>query len=82
MGLQLEVDHLRIAPTIPADWDSYKVHYRFRDTVYHITIQRIGEEASGELIRTRVDGVESPDARIPLVDDRQEHFVEVHLLSD
>jgi cyclic beta-1,2-glucan synthetase len=43
LGLQLEVDHLRIAPCVPADWDSYKIHYRYRETVYHITVRRVGE---------------------------------------
>ncbi|HEX9627229.1 MAG TPA: glycosyl hydrolase family 65 protein, partial [Acidiferrobacterales bacterium] len=78
LGLQREVDHLRIAPCVPADWDSYKIHYRYRDTVYHITVKRIGEP-SGQITRVRVDGAERPDTRIPLVDDRRERFVEVDL---
>jgi cellobiose phosphorylase len=78
LGLQLEVDHLRIAPCVPADWDSYKIHYRYRDTVYHITVKRVGEP-SGQVTRVRVDGAERPDARIPLVDDGRERFVEVDL---
>jgi len=93
LGLQLEVDHLRIAPCIPAHWDSYKIHYRYRETVYHITIKRVGEQ-TGQVIRVTVDGaavegagvegaivsgVARPQGRIPLVDDRQEHYVEVVL---
>ena len=78
LGLQLEVDHLRIAPCVPTDWDSYSIHYRYRETVYHITVRRAGEP-SGQPTRTTVDGVERPDARIPLVDDHREHHVEVHL---
>ena len=78
LGLQREVDHLRIAPCVPTAWDAYKIHYRYRDTVYHITVRRVGE-ASGQVIRVRVDGTERPDTRIPLADDRREHFVEVDL---
>ncbi|MDT8385681.1 MAG: glucoamylase family protein [Gammaproteobacteria bacterium] len=78
LGLQLEVDHLRIAPCVPADWESYKIHYRYRETVYHITVKRVGEP-SGQVSRVTVDGTERPDTRIPLIDDRQEHFVEVEL---
>jgi cellobiose phosphorylase len=78
LGLQLEVDHLRIGPRVPADWDSYKIHYRYRDTVHHITVKRIGEP-SAQVSRVRVDGAECPDTRIPLIDDRREHFVEVDL---
>ena len=78
LGLQLEVDHLRIAPCIPADWDSYKIHYRYRETFYHITVKRVGEQPAHE-IRVTVDGVEQHDARIPLIDDRQDHHVDVDL---
>ncbi len=88
LGLQLEVDHLRIAPCIPAHWESYKIHYRYRETVYHITVKRGGEK-SNQVIRVTVDGAvlngagvdgaERPQDRIPLVDDRREHYVEVDL---
>jgi cellobiose phosphorylase len=77
LGLNLEVDHLRIAPSMPGDWDSCRIHYRFHDTVYHITITRVGEERQST--RMTVDGAECPGARIPLVNDRREHFVEVAL---
>lgn len=81
LGLQLEVDHLRIAPCIPADWETYTIHYRYRETVYHITIRRVGEQ-TGQAIRVTVDGA-VPDGVgigvIPLVDDRREHHVEVVL---
>jgi cyclic beta-1,2-glucan synthetase len=87
LGVQLEVDHLRIAPCIPDHWQSYKIHYRYRDTVYHIDIRRVGEQ-SGRVMRVSVDGVTTDgsvgdDGRlhgmIPLVDDRQEHHVVVEL---
>jgi cyclic beta-1,2-glucan synthetase len=88
LGLQLESDHLRIAPCIPAHWDSYKIHYRYRDTFYHITIKRVGEQPAHE-IRVTVDGVPvngtgvegtgRPQGMIPLMDDRREHNVEVDL---
>ncbi len=80
LGLQREGDHLSIAPCVPTDWDSYKIHYRYRDTVYHITISRIGEP-SGQGARIMLDGNVCPDDRIPLADDHQEHFVEVALGS-
>ena len=88
LGLQLEVDHLRIAPCIPAHWESYKIHYRYRETFYHITVKRVGEQ-SEHVIRVTVDGAVingagvdgtgRPQGMIPLVDDRREHHVEVDL---
>ena len=84
LGLHLEADHLRIAPCVPADWESYKVHYRFRETVYHITIKRVGkksEQVSGITLDGSVlhDACQDGAGHIPLIDDRMEHQVEVAL---
>jgi len=88
LGLQLEVDSLRIAPCIPGHWESYKIHYRYRETVYHITVRRVGEkpeQVSGVTVDgvvlegVGVDGAGRPRGIIPLVDDRREHQVEVEL---
>jgi len=77
LGLRLDVDKLRIAPCLPAEWKGFTLHYRYRDTFYHITVVQIGDE-HGETSVT-VDGVEQQDKAIQLVDDRQDHKVEVHL---
>ncbi len=38
LGLRLETDRLYFEPCLPAEWDSYKINYRFRDTMYFIKI--------------------------------------------
>jgi cyclic beta-1,2-glucan synthetase len=75
LGLRLDVDRLHFAPCLPADWKGFKVHYRFRETVYHIDVLQMHAE-NGEMT-VIVDGIEQNDKFIPLVDDRQEHSVEV-----
>jgi cellobiose phosphorylase len=75
LGLRLEVDKLRFAPCLPADWQRFKVHYRYRETVYHITVTQPRDAGSAKGVI--VDGVQQNDTAIPLVDDRQEHTVEV-----
>jgi len=77
LGLRLEVDKLRFEPCLPADWESFKVHYRYRKTTYHITVLQTPAD-SGETSVT-VDGIEQHNKAIPLVDDRQEHSVEVRI---
>jgi cyclic beta-1,2-glucan synthetase len=73
LGLKLEVDKLRFAPCLPADWKGFKVYYRYRETVYEIDVrQQAGEEARTIVA---VDGEERQDAAIPLVDDRRNHLV-------
>ncbi|MHB1398182.1 MAG: GH36-type glycosyl hydrolase domain-containing protein [Trichloromonadaceae bacterium] len=78
LGLHLEVDQLRIAPCIPAHWPGYKVRYRYRETIYHLTISN-GVEPAAPGRRITLDGVAIEGAAIPLVDDRRDHQVEVSL---
>jgi cellobiose phosphorylase len=76
LGVRLEADRLWINPRLPSAWNSFKLHYRHRDTFYHISVRRAGPEAA-QPARVVVDGREQPDATIHLVDDRQEHTVEI-----
>jgi cellobiose phosphorylase len=88
LGLNLEVDHLRIAPCIPANWQSYKIYYRYLETTYHISIKRVDEQMKNSIC-VLVDGTEVNtddekitgrlQGQIPLANDRKEHFVEVKL---
>jgi len=77
LGLRLEVDKLRFAPCLPSDWTAFKMHYRYRATVYHIGVLQT-QTGSSELSVT-VDGVEQRDKAVPLVDDHREHSVEVRV---
>jgi len=79
LGLRLEMNTLRIAPCLPADWSGFKLHYRYRETVYHIAVTQL-PAGKGET-RVTVDGVEQPNPLIPLVDDRREHAVEARISS-
>jgi cellobiose phosphorylase len=77
LGLRLEVDKLRLAPCLPAEWKGFTLHYRYRETRYHITVLQVS--AGNDETSVAVDGVEQPDKVIPLVDDNQEHSVEVKI---
>jgi cellobiose phosphorylase len=76
LGLRLETDKLYFAPCLPKEWESFKMHYRYRETVYHISVLQTNNGSTASVI---VDGVEQPDNVIPLLDDRQEHSVEVRI---
>ena len=80
LGLRLDVDKLHFAPCLSADWKAFKLHYRYRETVYHIVVSQT-QAAAATAMRVTVDGVERPDKIIPLIDDRQDHVVEVRLYA-
>jgi cyclic beta-1,2-glucan synthetase len=79
LGLRLEVDKLYIEPCLPADWETYKVFYRYRETVYNITILQIQSNDIDPSVT--VDGVKIDDKSIFLVDDRQVHSIEVRIVQ-
>ena len=45
LGVRFEVDKLRLNPRLPRAWESLKLHYRYHDTFYHITVKRIGRKS-------------------------------------
>ncbi len=75
LGIQLKVDRLSFEPCLPEEWNSFKIHYRYRETFYHITIVRAG--ASDNVVSVAVDGIKREDKFLPLFDDRAEHLAEV-----
>jgi cellobiose phosphorylase len=76
LGVELAVDELRFTPKVPLEWKSFKLDYRYRETVYHIACSNVSG-AWKVPPKIFLDGSEQPGAALKLVDDRQEHFVEV-----
>jgi cyclic beta-1,2-glucan synthetase len=79
LGLRLEAAKLFIEPCLPADWVTSKINYRYRETLYRITLTKTkGVDTKQTII---LDGAECPDKFIPLSDDHKEHLAEVNLYS-
>ncbi|OFZ84215.1 MAG: cyclic beta 1-2 glucan synthetase [Betaproteobacteria bacterium RBG_16_66_20] len=74
LGLRLTADRLQFAPCLPADWQGFQLHYRYRETLYHITVRQVSDDNG---IAVSVDGVVQSEPAIPLADDRLDHQVEV-----
>jgi cellobiose phosphorylase len=73
--VNLEGENLRLAPVFSGKWPGYKIHYRYRQTTYHIAITRLAPD-SVEPNSLRLDGQPIEGNLLPLKDDRQEHHVE------
>ncbi len=78
LGLQREADKLRCAPCIPADWESFKVYYKYKNTPYHILVAQVHNT---EELKVTVDGVEQSELLITLIDDGAEHHVEIRVMG-
>jgi cyclic beta-1,2-glucan synthetase len=73
-GLDRRADRLSIRPCLPPDWKQCLLHYRFRETVYHISYR---QTSTGDATRVLADGEAQPDQTVTLQDDRAEHHIEV-----
>lgn len=80
LGLSLEQNRLTFAPCLPHQWQECKIHYRYHETVWHITMTQAAE-ATGEL-QLVVDGALQEEPVLALVNDLREHWVEVRLGGD
>ena len=75
LGVSREADRLRFAPCLPANWPSCEIRYRYGETIYRITLRH--GSTPDVPASVHVDGIVRPERSVPLVDDRQEHIVEV-----
>ncbi len=75
LGLRLEADKLFIEPCLPGEWQYYKMHYIYRDTLYRISVTQISE--GNPALVFILDGAECQDKYFRLVNDRQDHAAEV-----
>jgi cellobiose phosphorylase len=76
LGVNLEGDKLRLEPRFPKIWTTFKIHYRYRQTVYHITISRAAADSVGGN-QLFLDGLETGGKTISLRDDLREHAIEL-----
>ena len=77
LGLRLAVDKLHFTPCLPAAWQSFKIHYRYHETVYHIQVLQTPEHR--DAFSVKLDGVVQDDNAIPLMNDQREHLVEIEV---
>jgi cellobiose phosphorylase len=81
LGLRIEGDRLTIQACLPPDWESYGIDYRYGATQYRMTIRITAATANQPTgtCRFSCDGVSLPEPMLRLVDDRQEHRIDIAL---
>ena len=78
LGFHKIGNSLHIDPVIPPAWDGFEIRYQFGDAVYLIEVHN-PEHVARQVRQMLLDGQPLKDGTIPLVDDKQEHRVEVTL---
>ena len=74
LGIQRKGKILTFTPLFPEGWAQYRVHYRFEETLHHITVENRGGRAA---TRVTVDGAPQRTTALELLSDGKEHEVVV-----
>jgi len=76
LGLQQVGNQLTFVPCIPEEWGSFKIHYRYKNTLYHIVIT---QNRSSEKTNAVLDDIQQQGNVITLTDDGTDHQVDITL---
>jgi cellobiose phosphorylase len=76
LGLKRKDGALHLDPCVPKGWPGFEITYQYGKARFNIAVQNPDGRNSG-IRSVTVDGEEEPDKRISLLDDGQEHTVEV-----
>jgi cyclic beta-1,2-glucan synthetase len=75
LGINRSGNRLHLTPHLKTGWNSYKAHYNFQETIYHITIHRITDSTEPYLM---LDGVMQNEVdRITMENDCTEHAIDM-----
>ncbi|MEO7767965.1 MAG: cyclic beta 1-2 glucan synthetase, partial [Ferruginibacter sp.] len=76
IGLKKEGETMRFAPCIPPEWNTVKIRYQYKTSLF--TIQYVQtREVNGEPVKVLLDGAEQAGNSIRLIDDGNPHEVMV-----
>jgi cyclic beta-1,2-glucan synthetase len=81
LGLRRHGAELLLAPCIPSTWPGFEITFRFQSTTYRIIVTN-PQAVSRGIVSATLDGVTIPalnPIRIPLIDDKETHLVQLVL---
>ena len=73
-GLRKEGSTLSFVPCVPIEWGSFKIHYKYKSSIYHISF--IQNPEVGEM-HVKENNIDIPEKKITLVDDGMSHVVDI-----
>lgn len=78
LGIKPEYDGLMVDPSIPKEWDGYKITRQYRGDTYQITVKNPKHVSCG-VAKVTVDNIDISGNILPVFGDGKLHVVEVEL---
>ena len=79
LGLKISKGILSIKPCIPKEWEEYKIRYKYKTTIYDITVKNPNKKETNEVKKFIIDGQQIEEKQIKLIDDGKRHEIDVTL---
>jgi cyclic beta-1,2-glucan synthetase len=76
LGFKVIGNTLQIAPVIPPAWDGFEIRYQFGESVYLVKVHN-PQHVTSHVVQMLLDGQPLTVVSIQLIDDKQEHRVDV-----
>lgn len=76
LGLTIEQGYLSVNPCIPSDWKEYKIHYRYKNSMYHIHVKNRNQKNTG-VEKMIYNGVEIEEKKIKIMNDGKINEIEI-----
>ena len=75
LGLKIKEGYITIEPCIPKEWKEYQMHYKWKDSIYHITVKHPNGKNTG-ISKVILDGNEVEN-KVKLDGTRRIYHIEV-----
>jgi len=77
LGMTINMNKMSFDPCLPKEWKEFKINYLFRETTYKINVRQTDDGFKETSVT--IDGFGRSDRTIQLVNDHQEHLIEVKI---
>ena len=76
LGLNIEKGYLSFKPCISSDWEEYKIHYKYGNSIYNIYVKNPNRKNTG-VEKMILNGVVVEEKRVKLIDDNKINEIEI-----
>ena len=77
LGLRIEEGILSIKPCIPKEWKEYQIRYKYKTSIYNITIKNLSESHENIVKEFFIDGHKAQEKEVKLIDNGRIYEIEV-----
>ena len=76
LGFTIEKGYLSINPSIPSEWKEYKIHYKYKDSIYNIFVKNPNSKNIG-VTQMKFNGSVIEEKKIKLIDNGKVNEIEI-----